>query len=130
MNEEDKKEMIELKSLAKVAGAIVATLTLMAGGFSWLSYEFLRKETFQGYQESVTRQQARLEEKIAEVIRVIEDDRSRNENELRQMIRDGSALGIVVRRDFLLSRGDENLTSAERAELNFLNSKIRQLNLE
>ena len=133
MDEKQKVETIEIREitkLAKVASVIIATLTLMAGGFSWLSHEFLRKESFVVYQQSITDQSIRLEEKIAEVIRVIEEDRARTENEIRQLIRDGSAIGIIIRRDFLLSRDKDSLTPAERAELTFLTSKLKQFNLE
>lgn len=130
MNQEEKVEVIKLRELAKVAAVIISTLALMAGAFSWLSHEFLRKESFLTYQQSVAEHHIRQEEKIAELIRVIELDRSRVENEMRQLIKDGAALGIMIRRDFLLSRDKETLTPAERAELNFLNSKLGQLNIE
>lgn len=130
MDQEEKIEVVKLKELAKVAGVIVAFLALMAGGFSWLSHEFLRKESFAVYQQSIADQNIRLEEKIAEVIRVIEEDRSRTENELRQLVKDGSAIGLIVRRDFLLSRDQDSLTPAEKAELVFLTSKLKQLNIQ
>ena len=130
MDEEQKVDILRLKELAKVAGVIIATLALMSGGFSWLSHEFLRKESFAVYQQSIADQNIRLEEKIAEVIRVIEEDRDRTENELRQLVKDGSAIGIIIRRDFLLSRDQDSLTPAEKAELNFLSSKLKQLNIE
>lgn len=130
MNQEEKIEVIRLKELAKVAGVIIATLALMAGFFSWMGTEFLRREAFAVYQQSVADQNIRLEQKIAEVIRVIEEDRSRTENEIRQLVKDGSAIGIIIRRDFLLSRDENSLTSVERSELNFLSAKLRQLNIE
>lgn len=129
MEQEEKIEVVKIKELAKVAGVIVAFLALMAGGFSWLSHEFLRKESFAVYQQSIADQNIRLEEKIAEVIRVIEEDRSKTENELRQLVKDGSAIGLIVRRDFLLSRDQDSLTPAEKAELVFLTSKLKQLNI-
>jgi hypothetical protein len=119
----------KLKTFAKLGGLLLSILVLMAGGLSWLGNEFIRRESFEMYQVSIAEHHIRQEEKIADLIRVIEAERLRRDNEIMKYIKDSSAIGLIARRDFLLSRED-SLSSVERAELNFLSHKLRQLNLE
>lgn len=128
----DKIETIDyerLKTFAKFGGFLLAILMFMAGGFSWLGSEFLRRESFEIYQQSNLEHQINQEEKIADLIRAVEAERLRRDNEIMKHIKDSSALGLIARRDFLLSRED-SLTPVEKAELNFLAHKLRQLNIE
>jgi hypothetical protein len=120
----------QIKNLAALAGIIISLLALLSGSFTWVDSTFVRKDLFAEHKEQNIDWNIEQEDKIAELIRIIEEDRIRSENELRKMIKDSSALGIVIRRDFLLSRDKDTLTPSEQAELNFLNHKLRQLNIE
>jgi len=120
----------QIKALAAIAGVLISLLAFISGSFTWVDNTFVRKEIFQERQRYAAGEVIEQEEKIAELIRVIEEDRQRRENELRKLIKDSSALAIIIRRDFLLSRDVDTLTPSEAAELNFLSSKLRQLNIE
>lgn len=120
----------QIKNLAALAGILISLLALLSGSFTWVDSTFVRKEVFAEHKQQNIESDARQEEKIAELIRIIEGDRLRSENEIRKMIKDSSATAIILRRDFLLSRDIDTLTPSEKAELNFLNHKLRQLNLE
>lgn len=120
----------QIKNLATLGGILISFLALFSGSFNWIDNTFVRKETFIEHKEQNVRSTTAQEDKIAELIKAIEEDRIRSENELRKLIKDSSALGIITRRDFLMSRDIETLTPSEKAELNFLNHKLRQLNLE
>jgi len=70
-----------------------------------------------------------LDEKTAGVIVAMQEQNQLEFNRVYKAIKDGTALPLVVRRDILLARGD-NLNSNERAELNILEVKLDELNVQ
>lgn len=129
---ENKK--IDFKTFVIYGGGLLTILAALAGIFLYLNATFVSKEVYNIHiQQNVedmkraARDMTELEDKTARLIEAIENERTRDRNEMMKAIKDGSALPLVVRRDILLARG--NLSQEDRAELNVLNQKLQELNV-
>jgi len=115
-------------SFIKLGGALLTTLGMLAGVFLYLNNTYVSKEVYTIHVEQNTKDVTGLETRTARLIEAIEEDRERDQNELKKAIKDSSALPLIVRRDILLAQGD--LSPHERAELNVLNQKLQELNVD
>lgn len=122
------KSTMDLASLIKLGVVIIGLLATLAGAFLYLNSTYVTKEVYNIHVEQNTKDMTKLEEKTVELIEAIEEDRERDQNEIMKAIKDSTAIPLVVRRDILLARG--NLSPQDQAELNVLNQKLQELNVE
>lgn len=122
------KSTMDLASLIKLGVVIIGLLATLAGAFLYLNSTYVTKEVYNIHVEQNTKDMTKLEEKTVELIEAIEEDRERDQNEIMKAIKDSTAIPLVVRRDILLARG--NLNPQDQAELNVLNQKLQELNVE
>ena len=115
-------------SLIKMGGALLTFLGFLAAIFLYLDSTYVRGDIYLSDKLHYEQEMTRLEDTTARLIEAIEDDRERDQNELKKAIKDSSALPLVVRRDILLARG--KLSDEDQAELNVLNQKLQELNVE
>lgn len=119
----------EILGLAKYAGALVALLALLFGGLQWLDSRYVDQRLFVMYQQQTERERHSDNQKLVELFEAVETERERDLNLLYRAIRDASMTGLVVRRDILISRGRQNLTPEETAELEILELKLADMQL-
>ena len=115
-------------SLIKMGGALLTFLGFLAAIFLYLDSTYVRGDIYLSDKLHYEQEMTRLEDTTARLIEAIEDDRERDQNELKKAIKDSSALPLVVRRDILLARS--KLSDEDQAELNLLNQKLQELNVE
>lgn len=111
-----------------MGGALLTFLGFLAAIFLYLDSTYVRGDIYLSDKLHYEQEMTRLEDTTARLIEAIEDDRERDQNELKKAIKDSSALPLVVRRDILLARGQ--LSDEDQAELNVLNQKLQELNVE
>ena len=119
---------MDLWSFIKLGSALLTLLGMLAGVFLYLNSTYVSKEVYNIHVTQNTKDVTELETSTARLIEAIEEDRERDQNEIMKAIKDGTAYTLVVRRDILLAQGD--LNPHERAELNVLNQKLQELNIE
>lgn len=119
---------LDLMSLLKLGGALLTLLAMLAGIFLYLNSTYVTKEIYNIHVTQSQKDMTTLETKTARLIEAIEEDRERDQNEIMKAIKDSTALPLIVRRDVLLAQGD--LSPHERAELNVLNQKLQELNVD
>jgi len=119
---------IDIRSLIRIGGALVALLVALSGIFVYLNSTYVSKEVYNIHVQQSIKDMTTLETKTARLIEAIEEDRERDQNEMLKAIKDSTAIPLIVRRDILLAQGD--LTPHERAELNVLNQKLQELNVD
>ena len=119
---------LDLWSLLKLGGALLTLLAMLAGIFLYLNSTYVTKEIYNIHVTQSQKDMTTLETKTARLIEAIEEDRERDQNEIMKAIKDSTALPLIVRRDVLLAQGD--LSPHERAELNVLNQKLQELNVD
>lgn len=124
-SKEEKKQ--EIQSLAKYAGVLLAFLSLLFGAVQWFDARYVDNQLFDMYQQTVTDQKSQDEQRLASIFESLERERERDMVMLHRAIRDASMSGLVIRRDILLARGRNNLTSEEKAELEILETKLRDI---
>ena len=119
---------LDFRSLLRLGGALLTLLGMLAGIFMYLNTTYVSKEVYNIHVTQNTKDVTTLETRTARLIEAIEEDRERDQNEIMKAIKDGTSLPLIVRRDILLAQGD--LSSHERAELNVLNQKLQELNVD
>ena len=119
---------LDFRSLLRLGGALLTLLGMLAGIFMYLNTTYVSKEVYNIHVTQNTKDVTTLETRTARLIEAIEEDRERDQNEIMKAIKDGTSLPLIVRRDILLAQGD--LDSQERAELNVLNQKLQELNVD
>lgn len=118
-----------LLALAKFAGAIIAALALLFGAVDWLDSRYVSDRVFLIHKAELDREARRTEEKLVQLFEAQERERERDLNIIYKAIKDASATALIVRRDILLIRGRANLSPEEEAELDIIETKLRDLNL-
>ena len=121
---EEKLESVSLKALVRYAAMAFTLMGVLAASFTWLDERYVNEDMFEQHIKDVSD----LEEKTAKLIELIEEDREKDKNEVLKAVKDAQAFPLMVRRDILLSRS--RLTPEERAELEVLNTKLRELNVQ
>lgn len=119
---------IDLRSLLKLGGALLALLVTLSSIFVYLDSTYVRADIYERDNTRTVQDIDELEDKTARLIEAIEEDRERDQNEIMKAIKDGTVYTLVVRRDVLLAQG--NLDPHETAELNVLNQKLQELNVD
>ncbi len=122
------EKSIDIRSLLRIGGGLVSLLVALAGIFVYLNTTYVSKEIYDIHVAQNTKDMATLETNTARLIEAIEEDRESDQNAIMKAIKDGTAMPLIVRRDVLLAQGD--LSPHERAELNVLNQKLQELNVD
>lgn len=119
---------MDFRSLLKMGVALFTLLGLLAGIFLYLDSTYVRADLYSNDRVRVEQDMTELETNTARLIEAIEEDRERDQNEIMKAIKDSTAIPLIVRRDILLAQG--NLSPQDRAELNVLNQKLQELNVD
>lgn len=114
----------DLLNLAKVAGAFIALLTFVFGGVQWLDNRYVDFRGFEAYQKSIDNRRVQDEQRLVSIFEAMERERERDLTTVYRGIREAGTIALQVRRDVLLSRGREALTSGERAELEIIERRL------
>ena len=122
------KSRMDFMSFIKMGGSLLGVLSVLAGIFLYLDSTYVRADVYNIDRTGFIDDMTELEDTTARLIEAIEEDRERDQNEIMRAIRDSAALSLVVRRDILLARGQ--LSAEDQAELNVLNQKLRELNVD
>lgn len=120
----EKLENVSLKELVKYATFALTIMGVLAASFTWLDERYVNEDMYEQHITDISD----LEEKTARLIKLIEEDREKANNEILKAVKDAQAFPLMVRRDILLSR--PSLTPTEKAELEVLNTKLRELNVQ
>lgn len=121
------KTTMDLMSFLKVGGSLLVFLSLLASGFLYLDSTYVRTDMYEKDSQRAAEDMTELEDKTARLIEAIEEDREHDQNEIMKAIKDSTAFTLIVRRDILLAQG--RLDPEEQAELNVLNRKLQELNV-
>lgn len=121
------EQQMDIRSLLKIGGGLFSLLLAVAGIFVYLNTTYVSKEVYNIHVEQSQKDMTTLETKTVRLIEAVEEDRERDQNEIMKAIKDSTALPLIVRRDVLLAQGD--LSPHEQAELNVLNQKLQELNV-
>ena len=136
VEEEDKVEnksplagALTVKSLGAIASLIVLILGAVAGGFGYIDSTYVSKEVYDIHVSENDEDLERIDEQTAALLSAMQTQNQKDLNQVYLAIRDASALPLIVRRDTLLARGS-SLSNQERDELNILNAKLDELNVQ
>lgn len=121
--------VLTVKMLGAIAGIILTVLSSVAGGFAYIDNMYVHKEVYDIHVDENSKDLVRIDEQTATIISAMQTQNKRDLNQVYLAIRDASALPLVVRRDTLLARGS-SLSNEERDELNILNTKLDELNVQ
>ena len=120
---------LTVKSLGAIASLIVLILGAVAGGFGYIDSTYISKEVYNIHVSENDEDLERIDEQTAALLSAMQTQNQKDLNQVYLAIRDASALPLIVRRDTLLARGS-SLTNQERDELNILNAKLDELNVQ
>lgn len=120
---------LTVKSLGAIASLIVLILGAVAGGFGYIDSTYISKEVYNIHVEQNEDDLTKIDEQTATLIDAMQKQNQKDLNQVYLAIRDASALPLIVRRDTLLARGS-SLSNQERDELNILNAKLDELNVQ
>jgi len=131
MVEENKntESKLSVKMLGTIAGIIITILGAFSSAFIYIDGRYVNQDIYDVHITENEEDLRVLDEKTAGVIVAMQEQNQLEFNRVYKAIKDGTALPLVVRRDILLARGD-NLNSNERAELNILEVKLDELNVQ
>jgi hypothetical protein len=117
----------ELIDLTKYFGALVGFFALLFASIQWIDSRFVDQRIFEVFQEQRDSQRSADAERLVQLFEALEKERERDLIAIYRAIRDAGMSGLVVRRDILISRGRDNLTDQEKAELEILELRLRDL---
>jgi len=120
---------LTVKSLGAIASLIVLILGSVAGAFGYIDNTYVSKEIYEVHVTQNNEDLERIDEQTAALIGAMQTQNQKELNQVYRAIRDASALPLIVRRDTLLARGS-GLSNQERDELNILNAKLDELNVQ
>lgn len=113
--------------LTKYLGALVGLFALLFAGVQWVDNRYVDQRMFVMFQEQRNTQRESDSQRMVELFEALEAERQRDLHTIYRAIRDASMAGLVVRRDILISRGRDNLSDQEKAELEILELRLRDL---
>lgn len=117
----------EFLNITKYMGALMAVFALLFGAVQWIDSRYVDQRIFEMFQEQRDMQRSVDSERLVQVFEAMEKERDRDLIMIYRAIRDASMAGLIVRRDILLSRGRDNLSEQEKAELEILEVRLRDL---
>lgn len=119
----------DIKAMGRLLATVVGLVVVLLGTVEWLDKRYHRVEMFDVYREYAESEIIKTEEKIVQVIESMQRERDRDLNQIFKAIKDASATALIIRRDTLLARGRQNLSPEDLAELDVLETKLRDLNI-
>lgn len=129
-----KKEVIistqEFLNITKYFGALMAVFALLFGAVQWVDNRYVDQRIFEMFQDQKDSQRLADSERLVQVFEAMEKERDRDLIMIYRAIRDASMAGLTVRRDILISRGRDNLSEQEKAELEILEVRLRDLTID
>lgn len=120
----ENKNLIEL---VKFCGLVIGLLAFIFGVGQWIDARYVDQRIFAMYQQQQQAEKSANEQRLVSLFMSIEKERERDLSLLFRSIKDASMMGLRVRRDILITRGRDNLTSEERAELDILETRLREI---
>jgi hypothetical protein len=114
----------KFKSSLTMAGGSVGLVVSVFGINTYLNDNYVTKAEFQAERTLRIKEKEYLEDKFVELVTVIEE----SNNILAKEIKDSKGYPLTVQRDILLAKPSR--TPAEEAELQVLQTKLRELNLD
>ena len=117
----------EMINLLKYAGVILTLLTVSFGSIQWLDSRYIDRRIYDLHIQQIDQERIENEQKLVRLIESIERERERDFNMVYGAIREAALVGLIVRRDILMTRGRELLTPEQRAELDIIETKIREM---
>lgn len=119
----------DIKTMGRLLATVVGLVVVLLGTVEWLDKRYHRVEMFDVYKEYAENEIIKTEEKIVQVIESMQREKDRDLNQIFKAIKDASATALIIRRDTLLARGRQNLSPEDLAELDVLETKLRDLNI-
>jgi hypothetical protein len=119
---------LTVKSLGAIAAIILALLGAIGGAFAFVDNRYVSQELFDIHSRQQESQLFDMNLKTAQLLEAMENSNEQEINKIYKEIKDGTALPLIVRRDFLLAR-ENNLSEEEKAELRILETKLDELNI-
>jgi hypothetical protein len=123
------EDKITVKTLGVIAGVVLAILGALASTFVYIDNRYVHQDIFAVHETVNTKAISDLDTKTAQLILAMQNSNQQELNAVYKAIKDASALPLIVRRDTLLARGS-NLSAQERDELNILERKLDELNIQ
>lgn len=123
------EDKITVKTLGVIAGIVLTILGTLASTFVYIDSRYVHQDIFAVHEKVNTKAITDLDTKTAQLILAMQDSNQQELNAVYKAIKDASALPLIVRRDTLLARGS-NLSAQERDELNILERKLDELNIQ
>ena len=124
-----KESVLTVKSLGAIAALIVTVLSSVAGAFTYIDNTYVHQDIYDIHVTQNDENLEKIDEQTAALIGAMQTQSQKDLNQVYLAIRDASALPLIVRRDTLLARGS-SLSNQERDELNILNTKLDELNVQ
>ena len=124
-----KESVLTVKSLGAIAALIVTVLSSVAGAFTYIDNTYVHQDIYDIHVTQNDEDLEKIDEQTAALIGAMQTQSQKDLNQVYLAIRDASALPLIVRRDTLLARGS-SLSNQERDELNILNTKLDELNVQ
>jgi hypothetical protein len=123
------EDKITVKTLGIIAGIVLTILGTIASTFVYIDNRYVHQDIFVIHETTNTNAISKLDLKTAQLITAMQAVNQQELNSVYKAIKDASALPLIVRRDTLLARGS-GLSNIERDELNILERKLDELNIQ
>jgi len=120
---------LTVKMLGIIASIILAILGSVASSFVFVDNRYVNKDIYDVHVTQNDEDFAEMDEKTALLISAMQTQSEQDLNRVYKAIKDASALPLIVRRDLLQARRS-TLTPVESDELEILNTKLDELNIE
>lgn len=123
------EDKITVKTLGVIAAIILTILGSTASGFVYIDNRYVHDDIFAIHETASANAIESIDTKTAQLISAMQASSQQDLNLVYKAIKDASALPLIVRRDTLLARGSI-LSNQERDELNILETKLDELNIQ
>lgn len=120
---------LTIRMLGIIAGIILTILGSVASGFVFIDNRYVSEEIYDIHVIQSDKDFTEMDEKTALLISAMQTQSAQDLNRVYQAIKAASALPLIVRRDLLQARRS-TLTPVESDELEILNTKLDELNIE
>lgn len=118
-----------IKTLGIIAGLIFTAISTMAGAAMWVDGLYVHQDLYNVKMMQNEKELVNLENKTASLVMAMQEAAKQEMNKVYQAIKAASALPLIVRRDVLISRGND-VSDSESAELEIIREKLNDLNIQ
>lgn len=123
------KNKSSIKTLGIIAGLIFTAISTIAGAAIWVDGLYVHQDLYDVQISQNEKEHVDLDNKTATLIMAMQEANKQEMNKVYQAIKAASALPLIVRRDVLISRGN-NVSNSESAELEIIREKLNDLNIQ